>query len=180
MHRVRLIHWNATEAEEWAARLQAEGYDVEYALLSPSNLRALRAEPPDAVVVDLSRIPSQGRDTGVGLRIHKATRYVPLVFVGGAPEKVEIPERQAVGRGEAVEAVHPENRLEAVELEQLLEDEGAADAGSDSGGGCRGEVDEVAPNPEVEPVGQHRRLGEPLVSDRELVRFPKSRRLQLQ
>jgi CheY-like chemotaxis protein len=89
MHRVRLIHWNATEAEERSAQLQAAGYDVEHALLNPATLRALRTDPPDAVVVDLSRIPSQGRDMAVGLRRHKATRHVPLVFVEGAPGKVD-------------------------------------------------------------------------------------------
>ncbi len=89
MYRVRLIHWNATEAEERARQLQAAGYEVEHALLDAMSLRALRDDPPDAVVVDLSRIPSQGRDVAVGLRVHKATRHVPLVFAGGAPEKVD-------------------------------------------------------------------------------------------
>jgi hypothetical protein len=40
------------------------------------------------VVIDLSRVPSQGRDLGLHLRKYKATRHVPLVFVGGAPAKV--------------------------------------------------------------------------------------------
>lgn len=89
MYRVRLIHWNATEAEERGQQLQAAGYEVEHALLDAASLRTLRADPPDAVVVDLSRIPSQGRDVAVGLRVHKATRQVPLVLAGGAPEKVD-------------------------------------------------------------------------------------------
>jgi hypothetical protein len=89
MHRVRLIHWNASEAEEWALRLQAAGYEVDHAPLDADNLRALRDNPPEAVVVDLSRIPSQGRDMALGLRLHKATRHVPLVFVGGASKKVD-------------------------------------------------------------------------------------------
>ena len=89
MYRVRLIHWNVIEAEERAEQLRAAGYEVEHAPLNPANLRALRANPPDAVILDLSRIPSQGRDAAVGLRIHKATRHVPLVFVEGAPEKVD-------------------------------------------------------------------------------------------
>jgi hypothetical protein len=56
--------------------------------LSPALLNAMRAEPPDAVVIDLGRLPSQGRDLALGLRKHTATRHVPLVFVGGVPEKV--------------------------------------------------------------------------------------------
>jgi hypothetical protein len=40
------------------------------------------------VVIDLSRLPSQGRDVGLGLRQYATTRRVPLVFVGGDPDKV--------------------------------------------------------------------------------------------
>jgi CheY-like chemotaxis protein len=89
MRRVRLIHWNATEAEERAERVRAVGYDVDATVPSgPPALRALRDEPPDAVVIDLGRLPSHGRDFGVSLRMAKATRNVPLIFVGGEPEKV--------------------------------------------------------------------------------------------
>lgn len=88
MPRIRLIHWNADEAAERAARLTNRGLRVDHALLDPSGLRALRADPPDAVVIDLSRLPSHGRDLGVALRQTRATRRIPLVFVGGAPAKV--------------------------------------------------------------------------------------------
>lgn len=88
MPRIRLIHWNADEAAERAARLADGGLDVDHALLDPSGLRALRADPPDAVVIDLSRLPSHGRDLGAALRQTRATRRIPLVFVGGAPAKV--------------------------------------------------------------------------------------------
>jgi hypothetical protein len=51
-------------------------------------MRALKENPPNAVVIDLSRLPSQGRDVAVGIRMPKATRHVPLVFVDGDPKKV--------------------------------------------------------------------------------------------
>ncbi len=51
-------------------------------------LREMRQRPPSAVVIDLSRFPSQGRDVALAIRHTKATRHLPLVFVGGAPEKV--------------------------------------------------------------------------------------------
>jgi len=38
--------------------------------------------------VDLARRPSEGRNVGLWLRQRKATRHVPLLFVGGEPEKV--------------------------------------------------------------------------------------------
>ena len=88
MLKIRLFHWNAAEASDRAARLMAAGYDVDFDLPSPATLKNLRAEPPDAVLIDLDRLPAQGRDVGVWLRTHKATRSIPLVFVGGKPEKL--------------------------------------------------------------------------------------------
>jgi CheY-like chemotaxis protein len=86
--RIRLIHWNAAEAEERADRLRAIGCEVESDLPSgPEFLRAFKASLPDAVVVDLSRIPSQGRDVALALRATKATRQVPIVFVEGDAAK---------------------------------------------------------------------------------------------
>jgi hypothetical protein len=86
---VRLIHWNAAEAEERAEWLRAAGYAVDYEALDPAGLRRLREDPPSAVVIDLSRIPSHGCDVALGLRKYKDTRHVPLVFVGGDPKKLE-------------------------------------------------------------------------------------------
>jgi hypothetical protein len=57
--------------------------------LDPAALKALRANPPDVVVIDLSRSPSQGRDLGVLLRKTRSTRGIPLVFLGGEPGKVK-------------------------------------------------------------------------------------------
>ncbi|NLS79639.1 MAG: hypothetical protein GXY76_20520 [Chloroflexi bacterium] len=87
--RVRLIHWNAAEAAARAERLAALGYAVNADPPRPPGLfKELAQDPPAAVVVDLSRLPSQGRDVGVNLRMKAGTRHVPLVFVGGDPEKV--------------------------------------------------------------------------------------------
>lgn len=86
---IRLIHWNDREAAERAERLRALGYAVNDAPPNgPTLLKELAQEPPAALVIDLSRLPSQGRDVGVSLRQRKATRDLPLVFVGGEPEKV--------------------------------------------------------------------------------------------
>ena len=85
---VRLIHWNADQAELWAEKLRSAGYEAVSAPLDRSALQSLRNEPPDAVIVDLSRLPSQGRDIALSIRKYKATRHVPLVFVGGDSAKV--------------------------------------------------------------------------------------------
>jgi hypothetical protein len=88
MMRIHLFHWNAAEAEERAMRLRAAGYAVDSRPLVGPGLRALRQAPPDAAVIDLSRLPSHGREVGVFLRHQAATRHVPIVYVGGEPEKV--------------------------------------------------------------------------------------------
>lgn len=88
MYRVRLIHWNAKEAQQRAGELCSLGYEVAYEPLDQAGLRALREDPPDAIVIDLSRAPSRGREVALGLRTYKTTRRVSLVLVGGAPEKV--------------------------------------------------------------------------------------------
>ena len=88
-HRVRLIHWNADEAKQRAKILRAAGYEVIHKLQDgPELLRDLRTKPLTAVVIDLSRLPSHGRDVGLAVRQSKATRHVPIVFVGGEPEKL--------------------------------------------------------------------------------------------
>jgi hypothetical protein len=89
MPRVRLIHWNAEEAKERAERLRTAEFEVDHELLDgASALRELKKNPPTAVVIDLSRLPMQGRDLGVALRCQKTTSSVPLIFVAGDPEKV--------------------------------------------------------------------------------------------
>jgi len=90
MRNVKLILWNAAEAQERTLILTVAGYKVD--ALIPSGLKSIRLlkeDPPDAVVVDLSRLPSQGRDVGLLLRQYKQTRNIPLVFVDGDPIKVE-------------------------------------------------------------------------------------------
>ncbi len=88
--RVRLIHWNEGEGRERQLRLASLGYEVDFeATEGPALLRSIRARPPDAILIDLTRLPSAGRETGLALRTYKDTRHVPLVFVDGEPAKVE-------------------------------------------------------------------------------------------
>ncbi|HKE02232.1 MAG TPA: DUF3052 family protein [Planctomycetota bacterium] len=88
MTRVHLVHWNEAEGAERAKVLRGAGREVSVAPFTPESWSGLRKHPPDAIVVDLSRRPAQGRVVGFVLRQSKATRHVPLVFVGGEPEKV--------------------------------------------------------------------------------------------
>lgn len=90
MKRVRLIHWNAEEARERAKRLERAGYEVDCAVpAATSFLRQLKSQPPAAIVIDLSRLPSHGRDMALLIRNTKATRQIPIVFVEGDEQKTQ-------------------------------------------------------------------------------------------
>lgn len=89
MTRVVLIHWNKAGAAEQENFLHAGGYDLEAIRLDRSQMLALRAQPPDAFVIDLSRSPSEGLAFAIWLRQQKSTRRAPIVFAGGTAKKVE-------------------------------------------------------------------------------------------
>jgi CheY-like chemotaxis protein len=89
MKTLRLIHWNEPEARERASRLEQCGYAVEWQVRSAPNLLAeLKTTTAAAFVIDLGRLPSYGRDVAVHLRRSKATRNIPIVFVGGEDAKI--------------------------------------------------------------------------------------------
>lgn len=88
--RIRLFHWNEAEAAERAANLRKAGFDADFDhKVEPGFARRLAARPPDVLVIDLSRLPSHGREVGIYARRAKITRLTPIVFVGGEPEKVK-------------------------------------------------------------------------------------------
>ncbi len=53
-------------------------------------VRYFRELSPDAVVIDLDRLPSHGRELGLSLRASKSTSHLRLVFAGGIPAKIEM------------------------------------------------------------------------------------------
>ena len=55
---IRLFHWNSTEAEEKAERIRSAEYAVDGTQISPNTLKELRTDPPDAIVIDLERLPA--------------------------------------------------------------------------------------------------------------------------
>jgi hypothetical protein len=88
---ILLVHWNEAEARDRAARLRKAGLRVAgivHDALTPGAFKKIWASPPEACVIDLSRLPSHGREVALGLRERKATRTVPIVFLEGDPEKV--------------------------------------------------------------------------------------------
>lgn len=90
MKTVRLIHWDEDEGLERQQQLEALGFETAFDFGDGIfQGRALRASPPDAVVIDLTRVPSHGREIARSLRGAKATRHLPLVFVEGEVDKVK-------------------------------------------------------------------------------------------
>jgi CheY-like chemotaxis protein len=69
--------------------LKSAGYEVDYEPFAPQTLKKLKNNPPAAVIIDLSRLPSEGRDVAIRIRHAKATRKIPIIFVEGDQEKVD-------------------------------------------------------------------------------------------
>ncbi len=90
MSKILLIHWNLEEGRERVARLEKLGHEVrlEWDVNSSGRRRAIRADPPDLILIDLSRLPAHGREFATALRQIKYTRFIPLVFAGGEGEKL--------------------------------------------------------------------------------------------
>ncbi len=88
---VRVIHWNAEEAKPLIESIRGAGYETLYEHAGgPAVVQATRRPPhPAAIVIDMTRLPSHGREVGVALRNSKALRATPIIFVDGEGEKLE-------------------------------------------------------------------------------------------
>lgn len=87
---IRLVCWKQDLAAEHAALLRKAGLTVDASPFNPAGMMTrLRGNPPALVLIDLDRLPSHGREVAVALRNSKALREIPIVFAGGADEKVK-------------------------------------------------------------------------------------------
>src|ERR1700761_1811989 len=86
---IGLACWKPELAAQRVAVLSRHGFRADTSFASTSGMvgRVLRVQPA-AIVIDLDRLPAYGREVGHVVRQSKSTRHVPLVFAGGAPEKV--------------------------------------------------------------------------------------------
>jgi CheY-like chemotaxis protein len=87
--RVLVIHWKPEEAAPRLELLRRAGFDA--TVLAPNGSAGLKGTTgfPNVIVIDLSRLPMQGRAVAIELRKRAATRRVPIVFAGGSPDKLE-------------------------------------------------------------------------------------------
>ena len=86
--RVYLFHWKEADAPALIAHLRKAGFAVAWRK-APPKVSELLAISPLAVVIDLSKLPSQGGSIAAWIRGTKSLRHLPIVFVNGEPAKVE-------------------------------------------------------------------------------------------
>ena len=89
MSRILLVLWNEKEAKPRARRLTELGHKPTL-LCAPqkATLDQIRGSPPDLFLIDLSRLPSQGREIAAYFRRLQVTRHVPILFVDGDSQRV--------------------------------------------------------------------------------------------
>lgn len=88
MARVFYVHWHERECLDTVRLLQVAGHSVDCHWDMTQSAGLPKEAPPDAIVVSLARLPSHGRAVASAVVESKRLRHVPLLFVGGAPEKV--------------------------------------------------------------------------------------------
>ncbi len=83
--KIFLVHWREAEAEVLAHEIRNMGWTVEWESDDGDKAeQRIMADPPDVVVIYLTRLPSHGRETGHSLKEIKGTREIPLVYVDGS------------------------------------------------------------------------------------------------
>jgi len=88
--RVFLFHWNQSEAREFADQLEKDSWDVDCEWEDGTRGgNKVKLDPPNVVVFYLTRLPSHSRATAEYLAETKATRSIPLIFVGGEGEALK-------------------------------------------------------------------------------------------
>ncbi len=81
--RVWLIDSSPEQAAH-ASVLSRLGYTtIRGSTWSSAEVSKLKHSPPSAVVIELSRTPSRGRDIALAIRSHTAMLSVPIVLAGG-------------------------------------------------------------------------------------------------
>ncbi len=142
--RVRVIHWKPAEAGPLLEALRVAGAEPEYdgCGSTPELNRVIRFNPPDIILIDLSRLPSHGISMANWFGRTKALRDIPLVFVNGAEDKVaklreSIPDALCVGMKDlrqALKKARPSTAAPVSVMAQYKTRTAAQKLGLDTGG----------------------------------------------
>lgn len=95
MARLFYIHWHKDECLAEVDALREVGHVVRYHYDTGEEAwKLLKQAPPEILVVSLERLPSHGRRVAAVTKETKKLRDLPVVFVGGAPAKVEVAKKE--------------------------------------------------------------------------------------
>jgi hypothetical protein len=83
-----LVHAEEAAGAACARDLARLGYRVVRRRWSGPEIGRAKVNSPAAVLINLSRTPSLGRDVAIAMRSHRALLSVPFLLVDGAPEVV--------------------------------------------------------------------------------------------
>lgn len=83
-----LVHSDQAQSPAREAELSAMGYRAVLRNWSGPEIARAKAELPAAVIIDLSRTPSRGRDVAIAMRSHREMLSVPFVITAGTSEAI--------------------------------------------------------------------------------------------
>ena len=81
------MHWNELECKARTREIRRAGHAVRMHW-STTESADLKDRLPDALVISLDRLPSHGRAIAEWLWEAKKRQHIPIVFEGGAADKV--------------------------------------------------------------------------------------------
>lgn len=87
MKKIFFIHFNEAELKEKIKPLKEAGYKVDYHFSTATSAN-FKDNLPDVLVISLDRLPSHGRRYAEWMWEAKKRQHIPIVFCGGAPEKI--------------------------------------------------------------------------------------------
>lgn len=90
---VFVVHWDEEELRGHMDALSAPGYGVR-GHWSIEEHADIRMNLPDVLVLSLDRLPSHSRAIAEWMWEARSRRRIPIIFAGGAPDKVEATERK--------------------------------------------------------------------------------------
>ena len=85
--KVFYVHWNEAECKARATELRRAKHIVR-CHWSTTAAADLKDQLPQALVISLDRLPSHGRAIAEWMWEAKKRQHIPIVFAGGAPDKV--------------------------------------------------------------------------------------------
>ncbi len=95
------------EARERSAALRVAGYTVRVFWKAGEPPRFREGSVPDVFVISLDRLPSHGRAIAEWLWEAKSRHTIPILFAGGAADKVKATRRQFPGAHYCVTGEEP-------------------------------------------------------------------------